>query len=131
MMDSGSSGKSGRIMLVDDSLPFLRNFGSILQGKGYEVRTVESGMAAIEILEAFQPQLVSLDYDMPGLDGLGTLLQVKQKLPEAKVIFISGRMDLDAVTQVISNGASECVTKPVDLQRLLTIVDKLIENAGY
>jgi DNA-binding response OmpR family regulator len=115
-----------RIMLVDDSLPFLRNFSAILTSQGYDVRTSDSGIKAAELAAQFKPQLISLDYDMPGLDGIGTLLQVKQRHPGCKVIFISGRMDIEAVTQALMNGANECVTKPVDLNRLLNIVRNLV-----
>jgi DNA-binding response OmpR family regulator len=115
-----------RIMLVDDSLPFLRNFSAILTNQGYDVRTSDSGIKAAELAAQFRPQLISLDYDMPGLDGIGTLLQVKMKHSDCKIIFISGKMDIEAVTQALTNGASECVTKPVDLNRLLSIVKNLV-----
>ena len=115
-----------RVMLVDDSLPFLRNFSAILTSQGYDVRTSDSGIKAAEMAAQFKPQLICLDYDMPGLDGIGTLLQVQAKHPDCKVIFISGKMDIDAVTQALTNGANECVTKPVDLNRLLSIVRNLV-----
>jgi two-component system OmpR family response regulator len=122
-------GTGGKILLVDDSLPFLRNFSSILQSHGYEVRTADSGLTATEVAAAFQPQLVALDYDMPGLDGVGTLLRLRERMPTVKVIFISGKMDFEAVTQALTNGASECVTKPVDLNRLIGLVHSLM-SAG-
>jgi DNA-binding response OmpR family regulator len=116
----------GRILLVDDSLPFLRNFSSVLQSQGYEVKTADSGVKAVEMAASFTPDLVSLDYDMPGLDGIGTLTKIREKLPDAKVIFISGKMDLEAVALALASGASECVTKPVNINRLIGIVQSLI-----
>jgi DNA-binding response OmpR family regulator len=116
----------GRILLVDDSLPFLRNFSSVLQSQGYEVKTADSGIKAVEIAASFNPDLVSLDYDMPGLDGIATLTKIREKLPDAKVIFISGKMDLEAATLALASGASECVTKPVNINRLIGIVQSLI-----
>ncbi|MBN2083105.1 response regulator [bacterium] len=123
-----SGGNLGRVMLVDDSLPFLRNFSSVLQSQGYEVRTADSGLKAVDLAVSFMPDLISLDYDMPGLDGVGTLIKIREKLPEVKVIFISGRMDLEAVTMALASGASECVTKPVNINRLLNIVQALIQS---
>ncbi len=119
------SGKR-RVLLVDDSLPFLRNFASILEGMGYEVRTADTGLAAVDVLERFQPHLVALDYNMPGMDGLGTLLQIKQRLPDVKVVFISAMLDQDSATNAILNGANECIAKPVSLSRLKEVVNELI-----
>lgn len=116
----------GRILLVDDSLPFLRNFSSVLQSQGYDVKTADSGSKAVEAAASFNPDLVSLDYDMPGMDGIATLTKIKEKLPDAKVIFISGKMDLEAVALALASGASECVTKPVNINRLIAIVQSLI-----
>lgn len=126
--DKPSGNGKGKVLLVDDSLPFLRNFAAVLQSQGYEVRTADSGVKATEIVQNFKPDLVSLDYDMPGLDGIGTLLQIRNKLPDVRVIFISGRMDIEAVTQALQNGASECVTKPVNINRLLSIVNNLVSK---
>lgn len=133
-MDSGGGplggGNQGRILLVDDSLPFLRNFSSVLQSQGYEVKTADSGVKAVEVAAAFNPDLVSLDYDMPGLDGIGTLNKIREKQPDARVIFISGKMDLEAVALALASGASECVTKPVNINRLIGIVEALIRKSG-
>lgn len=118
----------GKILLVDDSFPFLRNFSSILRSHGYETMTAPSGTAAIESVQTFRPDVITLDYDMPGLDGIGTLLEVKQKHPSAKIVFISSRMDIEVVTQALTNGANECITKPVDLKRLIDIIENLTQK---
>jgi DNA-binding response OmpR family regulator len=128
-VDRGGASQ-GRILLVDDSLPFLRNFSSVLQSQGYEVKTADSGIKAVELAASFGPDLVSLDYDMPGLDGIGALTKIREKQPDAKVIFISGKMDLEAVALALASGASECVTKPVNINRLLGIVESLIRRVG-
>ena len=119
----------GRVLLVDDSLPFLRNFSSVLQSQVYEVRTVIGAFPAVELAVSFSPDLISLDFDMPGIDGVSTLLKIREKMPDVKVIFISGKMDLEAVALALASGASECVTKPVNINRLMGIVQSLIRSA--
>jgi len=117
--------KGPRVLLVDDSMPFLRNISSILRANGFDTATASSGITAVELVDSFNPQLVSLDYDMPGLDGIGTLLQIKQKLPQVKAIFISAYLDHNVVAQALANGADECIAKPVDLARMLNAVKRL------
>jgi len=122
----GSATGKRRVLLVDDSIPFLRNFASILEGMGYQTATAENGLQALELLDSFQPQLVTLDFTMPELDGLGTLIRIKQRLPSVKVIFISAMLDQDTATNAILTGADECIAKPVSLTRLREVVSGLL-----
>lgn len=117
-----------RILLVDDSLPFLRNFSSVLESQGYLVKTADSGLRAVELAASFNPDLISLDYDMPDLDGMRVLLKIRENQPNARVIFISGKMSLEAVELALARGASKCITKPVNIKELISVVESLIRQ---
>jgi two-component system response regulator RegA len=121
----GLSGPRRRILLVDDSAPFLRNMSSLLQGHGYETETAESIEEGLDKLEVFQPHLVTIDNLIQGQSGLAALIKVKQRQPQVRVVIIAEALDQESATSAILNGASECIVKPVDTQRLLSVVRSL------
>lgn len=121
----GQLGPRRRILLVDDSAPFLRNMASLLGGHGYDTDTAESIDEALEKLELFQPHLVTIDSLIQGQSGLGALIKIKQRMPQVRVVIIGGALDHETATSAILNGASECILKPVDTQRLLNVLRSL------
>lgn len=121
----GLSGPRRRILLIDDSAPFLRNMSSLLGGYGYETDTAEGIEEGLEKLQVFQPHLVTLDSLIQGQSGLGVLIKIKQRMPQVRVVIIGESLDHETATSAILNGASECLVKPVETQRLLSVVHSL------
>ena len=117
-----------RILLVDDSEPLRTCVARLLEGRGFEVRQVADGGAALDCLAEFRPELVLTDLRMPGLDGLGLLLRLRA-MPDwdtVPVVVMSAGASGEAEREVRRAGAAEFLAKPVDCDTLLGHIDGYI-----
>jgi len=108
-----------RIMLVDDEERFLSTTSKLLSRKGYQPLTATSGLQALEKLESSDVHVVILDVKMPGLDGVATLKEIKQRFPLVEVIMLTGHATIDSAVEGMKTGAADYLTKPCDLDELL------------
>jgi DNA-binding NtrC family response regulator len=109
---------AGSILVVDDDSLVRQTFGEVLAASGYEVTLADSGMAALALLDAAQPDVVLLDIAMPGMNGLDTLARIISRRPRLPVVMITGYADIDLATEAVRRGAADYVHKPVDLDDL-------------
>lgn len=100
-------------MLVDDDKLMRRSLGFTLAQAGYEVRTAASAEDALAQLRTHNPDLILLDINLPGIDGLEALSRFRQEV-QAPVIFLTARRrELDEILG-LELGADDYVTKPFD-----------------
>lgn len=93
-----SPGRSLLVLAVDDDELFLESVQDLLKVLGHSATPVRSGEEALDILRAgFQPDVMVLDLNMPGLSGQETLQGIRAVLPTVPVILITGRADLMAL----------------------------------
>ena len=111
--------KSESILIVDDSY-FMRNLlGNTIKELGYaNLFYAEDGNQAIEIAREVKPRLVTLDISMPGMDGIETLMKLKEVSPKSKIVMISAVNSQGIVKQALKNGAADFIKKPVDKMEL-------------
>lgn len=75
-----------RILVVDDEPSIGRLYREELEDEGYEVRVASSGREALDVLDGFDPHVVTLDIKMPGMDGIETLRAIKERRRTLPVI---------------------------------------------
>lgn len=114
----------GRILIVDDSRAIRAVLARTLVNAGYEVLQAPDGQAGIEVSLAEHPDLVLLDIDMPVLNGLDTLSQMKQdpRLCDLPVIFLTAHVGGADVAQGLTMGARDYLRKPCEPLELLARV---------
>lgn len=117
-----------RVLVVDDERDMLEILQDFFEGEGYSVMVAESGERAIEICRADSFDVAITDMRMPGIDGLHTLVQLRQLDPRLPVIVVTGYASDDTEQRCRSAGAFECVQKPVDLDDLLRLVGAAVET---
>ena len=113
---------AGSILVVDDDSLVRQTFGEVLGASGYRVTLADSGMAALALLDAAQPDVVLLDIAMPGMNGLDTLARIISRRPRLPVVMITGYTDIALATEAVRRGAADYVHKPVDLDDLARAV---------
>lgn len=112
--------RSARVLIADDD-PFTRDvLRRFLGEKGFEVEVAVDGARALEVLSAFDPDVVLLDIRMPVMDGIQCLKQIMEQDRDCGVIMISGEADVDMARQTLELGAADFVYKPFDLDYLET-----------
>lgn len=106
------------ILVADDERAIRLILQRFLEGKGYRVKTAENGKKALEILEGFSPQLIILDMNMPVLDGMETLRQLRNAGKNTPVMMITGDGDEERARQCMELGAYDFIVKPFDMAYL-------------
>ncbi len=118
---------SKRIMVVDDSSFIWEELQYILGETEYEiVGYAKSGEEAIELYEKLQPDAVTLDIVLPGIDGIDTAKQIRSKWPDAKIIMISSLAYDDTMDEANAAGACDFIFKPFDIQQILDALEKVL-----
>ena len=113
-----------RVVLVEDNDVFRETL-ELLFGMRDEVRVVgsaSSGDNAPELVRRVEPDVVLMDYRMPGLNGAEATRAVLAAAPHTKVICLTASVTSEEVDEVLAAGAIACVTKDEDFDRLVRLV---------
>jgi DNA-binding response OmpR family regulator len=118
-----------RILVVDDDENILNLEKTILEGKGFEVMAAASGHQALEILAKDVFDLILLDVMMPEVDGFTVCRKIKEdsRLKEVPVIFLTAKGGGEALAEGFESGAVMYINKPFTANKLLTIVNTMLE----
>ncbi len=116
------------ILWVDDEIDLLRPHIMFLEEKGYRIETANNGVSAIELLDGNHFDLVFLDENMPGLSGLETLLEIKNKRPNLAVIMITKSEEESIMEEAIGSKISDYLIKPVNPNQILLSIKKHIDS---
>jgi DNA-binding NtrC family response regulator len=120
---------SQKILLVDDEPLNLDLLEQELTELGYAIEKANSGRAALEMLAAAPADLVLLDYQMPGMNGIEVLEEIKKHQLHLPVIMITAFGTIERAVEAIKSGAEDFVTKPFDPDHLALVVSKALERA--
>ena len=132
LTDAGTGGREAAdvtVLVVDDQPPFREAARSVVERlRGFEVvAEAESGEAAIELVETLRPQLVLMDINMTGIDGIEATSAITARFPDTMVVLVSTYDLGDLPPSARTSGASAYVNKDDFGGRLLR---RLWENAG-
>lgn len=116
------------ILWVDDEIDLLRPHIMFLEEKGYSIQTTNNGVSAIELLDDNHFDLVFLDENMPGLSGLETLIELKNKRPNLPVIMITKSEEESIMEEAIGSKISDYLIKPVNPNQILLSIKKHIDS---
>ena len=115
-----------RVMIVDDSRAVAFQVKSLLEDTAYEVAACcQTGEEAIEEYNVIQPDLVTMDIIMPGLDGLETAQAILEEHPDAKIVMVSSLDYNDTREEAAAIGAKAFLYKPFGREELLEVLDRV------
>lgn len=104
----------------------LRNFVGQLN-----LREARNGTDALRMWRDFHPRITLLDIDMPGMDGLEALKQIRSEQPDAFVAMVSAGSSIETVKKALALGASGYVVKPYKPQRIVDLLAKYRAQTGH
>ena len=119
---------SASILVVDDEEAIVSSLSSILQDEGYEVSVAKSGAEALKSYMADPPDLMLLDIWMPDMDGLETLRRIREIVPTAQVMVMSGHGSIETAVKAIKLGAYDYIEKPLSLENVTLRVKHALEQ---
>ena len=112
-----------KILICDDTPDILEMVQFILEGEGYEVMTVETGIEVLRAIDRGEPDLVLLDLRMPGLDGYGVMRELRlQESASPPVVILSAKGLEEDRRAALAAGARDYLIKPFTVAQLLETV---------
>lgn len=117
-----------RVLVVDDDEGLRKGLRGILQSSGrFEIDEAFDGIDAVEKNLQQPYDVILLDVDMPRMNGLEALRQIKAKNPEIIVLIMTAFATIDSAVQAVKDGAYNYLAKPVSGDDLIMILDKALE----
>jgi two-component system response regulator AtoC len=116
-----------RVLVIDDDPGIREYLQALATRQGYRVFLAADGEEALEGLEKTNPDLVTLDAVLPGMDGLQTLRQLKQRMPGVPVIMLSGHGQAPTIVEAMRLGASDFLRKPFEVEELELAFKRALE----
>jgi DNA-binding NtrC family response regulator len=116
------------ILIVDDDSMVCDSLRELLTFDGYSVDTAPSAPAALAKVKENGFNLILSDIQMPGMDGLDLLKEIKGLNSDALVVFITGHGHIDGAVEAIKLGAYDYITKPIDDLRLRVTIQRALEQ---
>jgi DNA-binding NarL/FixJ family response regulator len=120
-----------RVLLADDHTLLLGAFEKLLSGECEIVGQVGDGRALVAAAENLKPDLIVLDISMPLLNGLEAARQIKQKLRNVKLVFLTMNEDADLAAEAFRAGASAYLLKRSVASELLTAIREVMQGRSY
>jgi len=117
------------ILWVDDEIDLLKPHILFLEKKNYKVTTCNSGSEAIDILDDTKFDIVFLDENMPGLTGLETLNEIKEKQDNLPVVMITKSEEEYIMEEAIGNKIADYLIKPVNPNQILLSLKKNLDHS--
>lgn len=107
-----------RILIIEDEKELLQDIAKGLTLKGYAVDQAENGSTGLQMALDEEYDLVVLDLNLPGKDGLQVLSELKTEMPQANVLILSANHHLETKLSGFALGASDYLTKPFHFEEL-------------
>ncbi|MBL0226136.1 MAG: sigma-54-dependent Fis family transcriptional regulator [Geobacteraceae bacterium] len=120
-----------RIAICDDEKEILRYLKKVLQPHGYAVDSYSDGQTLLDKLDAdtlYAPDLLIQDINMPGINGIDVLKNVRERRPELPVVIMTAYGSIDSAVTTIKLGAYDYITKPFPKEKLLAVMEKALER---
>jgi two-component system nitrogen regulation response regulator NtrX len=115
------------ILVVDDEESILQSLEGILTDEGFEVILAANGASALQKMDGL-PDLILLDIWMPDMDGIETLVKIKEINPRIQVIMMSGHATIETAVKATRLGAYDFIEKPLSLEKLLLSVQNALDH---
>jgi two-component system, chemotaxis family, chemotaxis protein CheY len=124
---------AARIMVVDDSKYMRFKLEKIMTEAGLKVvGQATNGKEAIDLAETLKPDVVTMDVEMPGFDGLSAIEPLKKVLPNVLIIMISSVGEDEKVLEALAKGAADFIVKPIDpVNTIKSIINTIVALRCY
>ncbi len=116
------------ILVVDDEAPQREALSGFLKKKGFNILTADGGTRALETVKDQAVDMILTDMRMPELDGLQLLRAARDINPNIEVVVMTAYGSIENAIQAMKDGASDFITKPVDLEQLQITVNKVLQH---
>lgn len=119
---------SNKIIWADDEIDQLKSHIIFLESRGFEVTPVTNGEDAVSLIKSNLYDIVFLDEQMPGMDGLATLEQIQNVRPLLPVVMITKSEEESIMEDAIGNKIADYLIKPVNPNQILLTIKRILDK---
>ncbi len=114
------------VLIVDDSNTMRKIMASIFEELGHRViAEANNGRKAVEMYKEFSPDLVTMDIQMPDINGVDAIKRIRNIDKKAKIIMITAQGQKETVLEAIKSGAKDYVLKPITKEKIKESLKKI------
>ncbi|MEO5356967.1 MAG: response regulator [Nitrospirae bacterium YQR-1] len=119
------------ILVVDDDTDLRENLVEVLVDAGFKAEGSISASDTLNNNAVEATDVIILDLIMPGIKGMDAISEFKKLSPKVKIIVITAFATIDSAVEAIKKGADEFISKPFDVEELLVIIRRVLEEARF
>ena len=116
------------VLIIEDETILAKNVRTYLARHGFEARVAESAEAGLTALDEFSPDVVLVDYNLPGMNGLELLAELKRRDPGANVVMLTGHGSVQVAVDAMKLGAADFLGKPIALDELRLVLERVLSQ---
>jgi two-component system response regulator AtoC len=116
----------GLVLIVEDESLLARNMKTFLERRGYEAETVDTVAKGFARYNELHPDAVLVDHNLPDATGLSLIGDIRKTDRWTKLVMITAYGGVDVAVAAMKSGADDYLTKPVSLDEIAMVVDKLL-----
>ena len=117
-----------RVLIVEDDAAARMGLEQLVKSWGFIAEAAADGEEALEKVTSFRPAIVITDLVMPRMDGLVLLRALQQQGADVTTLLLTAQGTVETAVEAMKEGAYDYLTKPIDLQRLKILLDKIVER---
>src|SRR5438034_11302161 len=127
-LDEAARVVAERVLIVEDEPAARNGLEQLVKSWGFVAESATDGEEALEKITTFRPAIVITDLVMPRMDGLALLRARQQQGADATTLLLTAQGTVETAVEAMKEGAYDYLTKPVDIQRLKILLDKIVER---
>jgi DNA-binding NtrC family response regulator len=117
---------SVRIMIVDDEEYIRASLTRVMKAEGFKVQVAHNGATALKMIQEELPEVLLVDFKMPGMDGMEVLRRAKELYPDLPVILITAYAEVQGAVDAMRAGAHDYLSKPFDHHEVIRVVHRAL-----
>ena len=117
-----------KLLVVEDNTELASILMTWLTAKGFVVDVVHSGEDALQLLNSFGYDLLILDWELPGIEGIAVCERYRKDGGTAPILFLTGKSDVDSKVEGLESGADDYLSKPFEFPELTARIKSLLRR---
>ena len=115
------------ILIVEDEVILAKNIKTYLERHDFEARVAGDAAQALEGLDSFRPDVVLMDYNLPGMDGLALIGEFRRRDAQLPIIMMTAHGGVEVAVNAMKSGASDYLSKPIALAELKLVLQRVLK----
>ncbi len=110
------------ILIADDARTDRRIISCILKRYGFQIEEAVNGIEAVQKAKELKPDLILMDFTMPGLDGPAAIKQIRSdpELQNTKIFMVTGKRNVESLRNALNEGVQEYILKPIEVFKIIS-----------